>query len=570
MNSHLTPRELLHYVDGELPARQSRSAQAHLRSCWHCRTELERLEQDINLIVNAQDLSYFPAMPPPPRPWANFEEMAATLPSRFRICAWLQRANFLAHLGSVTWAATVVTLVCVLVTALWLTPARLSAEGVFRNLDAADLVRTRVARGQAVRQRVRVQRVDRHSSVRGRSMEFEFWTFGALSRWRGEDNDLHRLYRNLGIDTVLPLSAPACERWLSETGAKPKVSVSGGAVELRADGEGRDLESVSVRVSSDGWHVAAMRLTFSDSIFDLSELDLTVLRKDELPPELLETLEPPSPANSPHAKVERTTGSTGKIAAMELSADAPTVNLSEVELRVQFRLHEIGADLSEPIELKLEPPRVVISAAGASQGRKQQLVEMFDNDPRLRLDIDARAALSEGPFTPVGVPGPTPQSAPDKQLEAFFGGLDAEERFTRAVLAIDESILDRLYALRNLAERWPPEAEATLSDEARGELRGIAEDHRSALRADLPRLRELLTPLIESFCNGTVPSTGNPGAPVPWREFAAIGLSAAPTLDRYLRASLTTSANATNIGEACPNISGALSSLEWANLPAVK
>jgi len=47
MNSHLSLRDLLLYVDGELPSRSRRSAQAHLHCCWRCQAELERLKQDI-------------------------------------------------------------------------------------------------------------------------------------------------------------------------------------------------------------------------------------------------------------------------------------------------------------------------------------------------------------------------------------------------------------------------------------------------------------------------------------------------------------------------------------------
>ena len=98
MNSHLSLRELLLYADGELPSRSRRSALAHLHCCWRCRTELERLKQDIGLIVDAQAKPYLPAMQPPTRSWANFEEMTAMLPSsRFRMGAWLHRANYSAH-----------------------------------------------------------------------------------------------------------------------------------------------------------------------------------------------------------------------------------------------------------------------------------------------------------------------------------------------------------------------------------------------------------------------------------------------------------------------------------------
>src|SRR5215467_10913260 len=92
MNSHLTRRELLLHVDGELTRGRERAAREHLLSCWACRRELERLKEDINTIVDAQNRCFSASTPRPQRPWAGFEELAATAPEPgFRISAWVRQ-----------------------------------------------------------------------------------------------------------------------------------------------------------------------------------------------------------------------------------------------------------------------------------------------------------------------------------------------------------------------------------------------------------------------------------------------------------------------------------------------
>jgi len=567
MTKHLSRRDLLLFVDGELSLGRMRAAHEHLYSCWNCRRDLEGLERDINAIVDAQNHHFLPSAPGAVRPWTSFEEMVASLPARQSLFGPLfRKARRLAGgdpFGSLRWTVAVVTLLCVVVGAFWITPARLSAAVVMRNVLAADVIATRTAAGQVIRERVRIERRDRHGAA-GKWSEVESWKEGNRTVWRGGGSDLHRRYQERQIDMELPLAAVACERWLRETGANPKVSKRAGIVELRADAAGpdSDLQSVSLRVRSDIWRVEGVRLTFTDGIFDVSEVDFTVLKRDEIAPDLLEVLEPS--ALAPMAVDAKRLAESYRDPLMpSVSGASPAVNLSEVELRIQFRLHEMGADLSEPIELNKGTREIVISARGASPERKQQLAAAFGGgQPFVRLELDAGVSsagnLRELPA--IAASGADLSSVPDKQLAEFFGDAAAQERFARMVLEADSSVLAHLYALRNLAVLWPADVEANLSGEGRGELRTMVEDHRRALRTTLPELKALLLPLIQKFCPGGAASSPSPH-PFRWRQSASV-LQTARSLDRTLRALLTTSANATNLANSCPDISADLLSLD--------
>src|SRR5215813_10521964 len=123
MNNHLTQRELLLYVDGELSRWRVRQTQAHLFSCWSCRRELERLEQDIGAIVDAQNRSFLPSLPRSVRPWRSFDELAATLPVRgLRSRQWFRFAGGILDDSSarlMCWVTASATVLVVVALSLW-------------------------------------------------------------------------------------------------------------------------------------------------------------------------------------------------------------------------------------------------------------------------------------------------------------------------------------------------------------------------------------------------------------------------------------------------------------------
>ena len=44
---HAEEGQLLRYLDGELPGRRARQVRKHLEACWHCRAELEELQNTV-------------------------------------------------------------------------------------------------------------------------------------------------------------------------------------------------------------------------------------------------------------------------------------------------------------------------------------------------------------------------------------------------------------------------------------------------------------------------------------------------------------------------------------------
>jgi hypothetical protein len=558
MNRHLTSGDLLLYVDGELSFWRSRQIRFHLVSCWKCRRELERLQQDIGAIVDAQNRCFLPSTPPPARPWDSFEQLAMSLPaSRFRLGRWLRAGN-----PSLRWATAAVTLVCVLVATLWLAPERLSAAVVLDRMEQAERARTSVNASHVIRQRLRIEQIDRHSSTR-HSVEMESWNAGARGVWRGDVGELEKRYRRLGLESALALSPAASERWLRETQAEPKVSRNGDEVELEARDarQGDDLESVHLRVRRGTWRLEGIRLTFADSIFDIAELDIAVLKKNELSSDLLAALYPSDAPEVPRVRPS--------LPNARPTLDATPAKLLDEELHVQYRLHQIGADLSEPIELKRDHGTILIDARAASDQRKRELAEMFVGNPQVRVETEIDSGSVQGQVSPLVIENSTAQRGQDKRLIEFFGSSEAQENFTRAVLDSDASILAHLYALRSLAQHWPSNVEPTLSVKSRAELGAMVNDHLRVLSRSQLELSRLLAPFLERFCGPSAIALEKSPSRADWRQSITSGLEAARMVDRNLRALLTTSSNDKTFAEACPDLNSALLafSSSLSNLP---
>src|SRR5215471_7011486 len=227
MSDHLTQRDLLLYVDGELPGRRAQAVREHLVSCWSCRREMELLEQDIRAIVDAQNRSFLPTLPPPARPWQSFDELSATLPTKgSRYAEWFRWARQVLADSSqrpLRWGMALSALFLAIAVHLWLTSSPLSAEGVLNRVGQADLRRTKTDARAVIRQRVRIERTDRRNSGK-RSTQIDSWKAGRRALWRGDNDNLQRRYRARGLDAALPLSSAAWERWLHETARPFEVS----------------------------------------------------------------------------------------------------------------------------------------------------------------------------------------------------------------------------------------------------------------------------------------------------------------------------------------------------------
>jgi len=131
-------------------------------------------------------------------------------------------------------------------------------------------------------------------------------------------------------------------------------------------------------------------------------------------------------------------------------------------------------------------------------------------------------------------------------LEAKLGGHAEFESFTSRLLDRNEAAMARAYALRRLAQQFPPQAEGQLKPEERTLLRSLAGEHVRTLMQEVTAIDRLASPALRSL-GGSGAAAPQPSSDQTWQAAAETILSAARQTDTLLAALL---------GAALPNAAG--------------
>jgi len=177
----------------------------------------------------------------------------------------------------------------------------------------------------------------------------------------------------------------------------------------------------------------------------------------------------------------------------------PTASISD-ELLVMSVLHEIGADLGDPVQVSLSDGRVQVSGVGVAPERKQKILaalEPLPNVARNFSDPPAPPLLPNDAAAAQPAASSTASNVFQARLEAQLGGRGLVDRFTGRVLTWNESAMAHAYALRLLAQKFP--VDDSMNQKDRATLRGLARDHLVALAAPLADFDQELVPVLTAL-----------------------------------------------------------------------
>ena len=575
MNSHLTTQQMLEYLDGESSRFESRRAEEHLHSCWTCRSEVERLKADISTILDAQKESFSSALPPPPRPWASFDTLLRrALPAQpaslwFRVTAYFNAWRPL----RVFMVSGVIAVLMVFGYSIFRSKP-VSAKEVLRRLQIADTNRTAITKNQVIRERVHIRKSTRGKS-RAQSTKVDTWKSPTTAYWNTSDNDavssdLKAQYKAHNVPIGLPLSAASATAWGEAVGGNPIVSQQGSDVDVSfagvETGTSSSVERVSLLIEQQTWQVKQMTLEFPDASFEVTEDEFAVMPTSAVPMELLAHLEPETSPN----KAMRL-GDHPFYRSASGSIHLPAVDLDKAELDVFTTLHNLHADLGEPVTVTRSARAVRVGVWQLSTERQDELREALGDRPGVQVELAAprsepraRMAGPQSAMPPDDSVHVTVDSNDDNhRLMEFFGSVDNERKFTSQTLATSSAILSDLYALRNLQGQFPPDKEQALAPEARTKLAALVQAHTEAVSANLGTLQSQLAPLNAAFNISTSESAVNPMA-TDWQNRSLDALETARAADRLLRSLLTTSQTPVSPESALPQIEQHLSHLSVA------
>jgi anti-sigma factor RsiW len=523
---HPEEGQLLRFLDGELPGRKARQIRQHLEACWHCRAELEELQNTVGDCVRYRKNVLGTCLPPPPDAWQDlsrgFDRVDASLAGE-SLAARLARAIFPPR-PAVRWAATgaiAVAVVCAIVYQLRETPSVHAAALLKKAVAVADS-RPRPAR--RIHIRTASQQLTR--------------VIGA-GQPASDAPAIERLFRSANYNWDDPLSARAFETWRDQLPAKRDE------VAAMEDPQSPDRNSYRIQTTTNASELVSATLKLRMTDFEPLEGRFEFRDRDWV--EMTELTDQPT---LPASTVAGATGGMPRQPGMppdRVEAPDEAIYPADIveELQVVAALHRLGADLGDPVEITRNSGQILVSGTGIPPQHQKQIHEALDSMPGVVVRFTEPGGVPSGPGAPPG-PGGTPPETPavrdsvgsappafQARLEERLGGRPQFERFSSQLLDESDAAMARAYALRRLAQQFPPDVERHLAIEDRHTLGNLWRDHLAAFAKESGQIEATLTPLLRSL-GGTVAPLDVRSEPAGWQSATEELVSAARRVETVL------------------------------------
>jgi hypothetical protein len=479
---HLEDGLLMRYIDGELPARKARQVEKHLQACWQCRTEIEELKSTVAECIRYRKYVLGVHLPDPPHPWADLSREFARIDDS--VSAEPFFARIFRPVASFRWSlagAAALALVCAVIYQLRDTPS----------VQAAALLKRAVAATAS-------QPVKPVRRVRFRTSSQQFVRNIAAGKAAALPQILEAKFQQAHYDSSDPLSARAFENFRDSLPQKQDE------VSTVASPETHDGNCYRIHTSTDTGDVASATLMLRTT--DLVPVEGMLEFRDNQFIEFSEFTESPSRStDNNNASVETPERPAVPPSRLAVAPPRKSVTISD-ELQVLSALHQIGADLGDPIQVTRTADQITVSGVGVPPQRRQLIQRKLDSMPNVAVQFSepVAAPVLQGSTSAAPAPSGTPRaSAPNSRiqnrLEEQVGGRAALERFTSQILDVNETIMSRARALRTLAQRFQSGDETQLTAENRRLLRGMAREHINALSGTIQGLQHDLNPVLAAL-----------------------------------------------------------------------
>jgi hypothetical protein len=191
------------------------------------------------------------------------------------------------------------------------------------------------------------------------------------------------------------------------------------------------------------------------------------------------------------------------------------------ELQVVAALHQVGADLGDPVEIARQSGQILVSGTGIPPQHQKQIHQALDSMPGVVVRFSEPGGVPSGP------------GAPSSELEERLGGRPQFERFSSQLLDGSDAVMSRAYALRRLAQQFPPDVERQLSAGDRRVLRDLGREHVAALAWQSGEMDAALNRVLAAL-GGTAPAGTVRLESAAWQPASEELLSAARRVEAVL------------------------------------
>jgi hypothetical protein len=517
---HPEEEQLLRYLDGELPAEASGEVRSHLEACWQCRAALEELQNVVSQCVHYKRNVLQHHLPAPPAPWVDiyrqFDEIDASVePVLFDRVARLLRSPF--DTATKKWALAAVALLVLL--------------GLFYryrqtpSVQAAELLRQAVVAANAhpdTPRRIQIRTRDRR--ITRAAVAAEKTGYGSTDA--DALNSLQAMFQRANYSWTDPLSAQSFQAWRNQLAGKhDQVIEERQRYRIETSTDASELRQASLTLRTADLRPVEERLEFSNQEW----VEITEVADDAAPLVL-------SGSGGDNVHHE---GGNPKARANETSnavtAPAPSASAAD-ELQVVAALHDVGADLGDPVEVSRSASEILVSGVGIAPARQQEIKSALGSKPHvvIRFSDSPPARAQEQPLTPNETPPGGDVRQLQNRLAEQLGGRANLEQLAAQVLDSSESLMARAYALRRLAEQFPLAVERELSATDRQLLERLRAEHSTALRQQATEIDRELQPVLATVKGdaSTAPDNGVPSEP--WQAATEDLFQSARSLDKLL------------------------------------
>jgi hypothetical protein len=520
---HPEEEQLLRYLDGELPVQASGEVRSHLEACWQCRAALEELQNVVSQCVHYRKNVLQRHLPTPPAPWVDiyrkFDEIDTSVePVLFDRFWRLLKSPF--DTASKKWAIAAAALLVLL--------------GIFYryrqapSVHASELLRQAVVAANAhpyQPRRIQIRTRD-HRLIRPAMASQKT---GLSVPEAAASNSIEAMFERANYSWTDPLSAQSFQAWRNQLPEKrDQVSEENQAYRIETSTNASELRNAILTLRTADLRPVEERLVFSNQEW----VEITEVSGDTTPPVSSSAVENERPAAG-NAKPPVPEASNAG------SVPAPSASAAD-QLQVVAALHDVGADLGDPVEVSRSGSEVLVRGVGIAAERQQEIKNAIGSKPHVvvRFSDSPPAKVPEQPIPPNDSTAAGDVRQLQTRLAEQLGGRANMEQLAAQVLDSSELLMARAYALRRLAEQFPVATEQELSATDKQLLRRLRAEHSAALRQQATEIDHDLRPILSAVNPATVngdTATPNNGIPSqPWQAATEDLFQSARRLDKLL------------------------------------